>query len=99
MALLHTLLASLGLLTCLALAVHMMLGARQRRALERWPLASWRWLQRYLLWRFNTRERRRLAREEALGAIQRAKRAANDAGLWEGNVYRPKKFEQPKKPH
>ena len=94
---LQKIIAAFGLLCVLWMTAHMMLGARQRQALERWPRASWRWLQRYFLWRFNTRERRRLAREEALGAIQRAKRAANDDGLWEGNVYRPRKFEKPKK--
>lgn len=92
--------ASLGLITCLLLAVHMCVGAAQQRRLEALPRAARRWLGRHLTWRFDTRARRDAARQAALQAINRAKRAANDDGLWEGNVYRPKRFEgKPPKSH
>jgi hypothetical protein len=41
------------------------------------------------------RARRRAAEREAQAAIERARQA----GSWEGNVYRPKSFRGPRKPH
>jgi len=96
---LNTVFASSGLIVCMTLALHMALRPPQQAWLERLPRAVMRWLNRMLLWRLNTRERRRAARMEAMEAIQRARRHASDEGLWEGNIYRPKKFEQPHKPH
>lgn len=43
---------------------------------------------------------RRTAEREARSAIERARRGAGPAdGNWDGNVYRPKNFRRPKKPH
>lgn len=43
---------------------------------------------------------RRTAEREARSAIERARRSGSPAdGNWDGNVYRPKNFRRPKKPH
>ena len=90
--------ASLGLLICIALALHMCLGRRQQLWLERRWDAIRRHLGATLGWRFDGRERRRVAHQATLDAIDRAKRrsAREPApldGSWEGNIYRPKAFE------
>lgn len=94
--------AALGLLTCLVLALHMCLGRRQQLRLEAAWTRAWNWLFTRGLQRFNARERRRAAHEAALDAIERAKRSSDGGakdGQWDGNVYRPKQFEKPRKPH
>jgi hypothetical protein len=94
--------AAIGLLICLVLALHMCLGRRQQLRLEAAGARMWNWLFTRGLRRFNARERRRAAHEAALDAIQRAKRGSDGSareGQWDGNVYRPKQFEKPKKPH
>ena len=53
-------------------------------------------IARLLRWR----AARRSAAREARSAIERAKRGAGSSdGDWDGNVYRPKNFRRPKKPH
>jgi hypothetical protein len=89
--------ASLGLLICVALALHMCLGRRQQLWLERRWEAFRGQLGATLGWRFDSRERRRVAHEATMDAIARAKRrSARDPapvdGSWEGNIYRPKAF-------
>ncbi len=102
--------AAVGLLICLLLAVHMCLGVRQRMRLEAWGRRLVTGLGRHLLWRFNARARRRVAHEAALEAISRARRGDGsqgrsggytEPGEWDGNVYRPERFnsKKPTKPH
>jgi hypothetical protein len=95
--------ASLGLLLCLALALHMCLSRRQQLRLEAWWVKISTWVVTRTLRSFNARERRRAAHEAALEAISRARRGSQEGsgveGKWEGNVYRPKQFEEPRKPH
>ncbi|MFG6465299.1 hypothetical protein [Roseateles sp. BYS87W] len=106
---LHTLLASLGLAVCIALAVHMALPYRAQRWVDTQARRAWNTVKqpgvRLAGW---WRERRdtRAAAAEADRVIRRARESAlHDArdsrvdGVWEGNVYRPKNFEKPKKPH
>ena len=95
-----TLFAALGLLTCVLIAVHMMLRPNQQRWLAArmrrlaWRLRdAWQYLRTW-------RQRRQLHKDalaEAAAAIERARAKAD--GSWDGNVYRPKKFEKPRKPH
>jgi hypothetical protein len=90
--------ASLGLLICVALALHMCLGRRQQLWLERRWESIKHHLDLRLGWRFDGRERRRVAHQATMDAIARAKRrSAHDPapvdGSWEGNIYRPKAFE------
>ncbi len=97
--------ASFGLLVCLALALHMCLRARRRQQLEAWLSRGVERLNGMLSRRFNGRERRLAAHQEAMNAISRAQRSSHLEpapldGSWEGNIYRPKRFEQkPQKPH
>jgi len=90
-----------GLAVCLVLALHMCLGRRRQQQLEGWWQDAWGWLFGRALRPFNARERRRAAHQAALDAISRAKRMRpeDDEGHWDGNVYRPKQFEKPRKPH
>lgn len=88
-------LAALTLLICLGLALHMLLSpAKQRRVNE----ALRRLLQRLRHGTQNARQWRRRkqveksAAEEAAAAIRRAKNKPE--GTWDGNVYRPKNFQQ-----
>lgn len=96
--------AGFGLLICLAMALHMCLGRRHRLLLEaRWGRLL-RWASSILSRRFNARERRRAAHQAAMDAINRAQRSSHIEpaavdGSWEGNIYRPKRFEKPAKPH
>lgn len=95
MSLLHQILACLGLLTCVALAAHMVLKPAQRQRLAQ----RWERLLQGVHERFSARDRRRAAHAAALaaqGAIERARRASANEGHWEGNVYRPKQFEKRK---
>jgi hypothetical protein len=91
--------AALGLLVCVCLAIDMALPLRHRMA--------WRsWFKRTgslsggigLKGRFNSRDRRRAAHDAALDAIARAK---HRSGTWDGNVYHGDDFEQRqrRKPH
>lgn len=53
-------------------------------------------LRGWLRWRSD----RRSAEREARSAIERARRKSDvPPGDWDGNVYRPKNFGRPKKPH
>lgn len=93
------LVASVGLLICLALATHMCLSRARQLRIENWLRRHRDRLVEVASRRFNTRERRRAAREATRDAIHRAKRATDDE-LWDGNVYRPKEFNKPpSKPH
>lgn len=97
--------ASFGLLICIALALHMCLGRRQQLQLEQTARQIMAWFAAGMNRRFGRRERRLAAHQAAMDAIQRAQRsshleAAPLDGSWEGNVYRPKRFDQkPQKPH
>lgn len=106
---LHQLPAALGLAICIALALHMALPRRAQARLEgalhgalAWGQAQWARLAGWQRQKRQTRE----AALEAQRVIRRAREAAlhdvRDSridGEWTGNVYRPKSFEKPKKPH
>lgn len=97
--------ASFGLLICLALALHMCLGRRQQLRLEQLASRIMTWFSSGMNRRFDGRERRLAAHQAAMDAINRAQRSSHMEpapldGSWEGNIYRPKRFEQkPQKPH
>lgn len=105
----HELPAVLGLAACIALAVHMALPRRAQARVESLLRSAWAWLQaqwsRLTGWRRQQRQARAAA-QEAQRVIRRAREAAlhdtRDSridGEWTDNVYRPKRFEKPKKPH
>ncbi|MFG6463676.1 hypothetical protein ACG04Q_19030 [Roseateles sp. DXS20W] len=102
---LHTVLASLGLAVCIVLAVHMALPSRLRRRVDAAMARLGDWLQAQVDRAIGWRRRQRQTRAAALEAdrvIRRARESAQNSrtdGEWDGNVYRPKSFEKPKKPH
>lgn len=106
---LQTALATAGLVVCIALAVHMALPYRWQARVDAAGrgLLSWMQLQMARLTGWRRRQRQtRVAALEAERVIRRARESAlHDArdsrtgGEWDGNVYRPKSFEKPKKPH
>ena len=92
-------LAALGLLTCVFLAIDMALPRRHQLAWRGWlKRTGLRMSQFSLRGRFNSRDRRRAAHDAALDAIARAK---HRSGTWDGNVYPGDAFEQRqrRKPH
>lgn len=105
---LHDLLAATGLGLCIALAVHMALPHRARARVDLLLRRIGAWLQAQLDRLTGWRRRQRQTRAAALEAervIRRARETAlrepgeRPAGEWDGNVYRPKSFDKPKKPH
>ena len=102
---LHTLLAATGLAICIALALHMALPYRARARVDAAVAALGGWLRTQVDRATGWRRRQRQTRAAALEAervIRRARESAQQSrveGEWDGNVYRPKSFEKPKKPH
>ncbi|MCE4556308.1 hypothetical protein [Pelomonas cellulosilytica] len=103
---LHTVLAALGLAICLVLAVHMVLPHPLRARVDAAVARLMDWFQAQVDRAVGWRRRQRQARAAALEAervIRRARESAQGNGRvdgeWDGNVYRPKSFEKPKKPH
>ena len=101
----HTVLAVIGLVVCIALAVHMALPYRLRAradaAVARLVGGLRAQFDRAAGWRRRQRQTRAAALE-AERVIRRAQESAQNGrldGEWDGNVYRPKSFEKPKKPH
>lgn len=97
--------AALGLLICVLLAVDMALPWRYQQAWRAkmrrvFGPSSGRLSERFaaLGLRFSSRERRRAAHDAARDAIARAKQRA---AKWDGNVYHSDEFErrQRRKPH
>jgi hypothetical protein len=108
--LLNDVLAATGLAICIALAIHMALPYRAQARVDamgrRLVTALRRQFDRLTGWRRRQRQTRN-AVLEAERVIRRAREAAlhddrdrrRAEGEWDGNVYRPKNFEKPKKPH
>lgn len=107
----QTLLAAAGLAICIALGVHMALPHRARARVDAHLARLVAWVRaqaaRATGWRRQQRQTRAAALE-AERVIRRARESAlHDArdgrgdgdGEWSGNVYRPKSFDKPKKPH
>ncbi|OWQ87378.1 hypothetical protein CDN98_11220 [Roseateles terrae] len=97
--------AALGLVICVMLAIDMVLPRRHQlawraRARQLFGPSSGKFSQRFagLGLRFSSRERRRAAHDAARDAIARAKQRA---AKWDGNVYHSDEFErrQRRKPH
>lgn len=102
----HTVLAAVGLAICIALAVHMALPYRARAWVDAAVARLGDWMRAQVDRATGWRRRQRQTRAAALEAervIRRAQESAQQGGRvdgeWDGNVYRPKSFEKPKKPH
>lgn len=87
--------AVLMLIICIVMLVRMLLGEPMRRRVDRAGLAAWHGLRSRAFKLWHWRESRRRAEREAAEAIERARRRMER----EGNVYRPKAFQDPPKPH
>ncbi len=83
------------LVICLVLMVRLMLSASWRYrfdfTLKRWTHAMRR--RSLSLWHW------RSSRKDAARVAEDAIRRAREGGTWEGNVYKPKSFRRPRKPH
>jgi len=80
---------------CLVLLLRLAVGARRRQRLDAVARRAWGTGRRRVLWVWHWRARRSAARRAAEEAIARARRDVQR----EGNVYRPKSFRDPRKPH
>lgn len=106
---LQTVLAATGLAVCIALAVHMALPEGARRRVDAMAASFTGWVQAQVSRATDWRRRQRQTRAAAMEADRVIRRARESAlhdvrdgrveGEWDGNVYRPKSFDKPKKPH
>lgn len=100
LALLQNLFAGAVVVVCLALLGHQFLGASRRHRLDTWLARTSRRIEHRLQTAWRWRSTRQFARRETEAAIRRAReQASEDAGEWDGNVYRPKSFRKPRKLH
>lgn len=87
--------AAVGLLSCIFLAIRMALSPRLRQQLDaRLRRAAWaiRDLGHSLLQWLRGQRFKKAAASEAEAAIRRAR--TKPEGEWDGNVYRPKSFDK-----
>ena len=110
MTVIEKLLAALVLVVCLVMLGRMLLPARQQ---QRFDAALREWRDRLRALRHRRPWQRRAARQDAARtaeeAIRKARRTASRGnghdgkaepeGEWDGNVFRPKSFKPPQKPH
>lgn len=101
----ETVLAAAGVLVCVALLIHMALPLARRRqvdaaarnatyAVRRWAERSWHSLRQLGRGRPS-----RSARKDAAEVADEAIRRARGGVTRDGNVYKPKSFKGPRKPH
>jgi hypothetical protein len=101
----HTVFAATGLAVCIALALHMALPWRARSRVDAAFARLAGWLRGQVDRATGWRRRQRQTRAAALEAERVIRRARESSlrdkaeGEWDGNVYRPKRFDKPKKPH
>lgn len=89
-------LALLTAVVCLVFLVRMAVGARRRHRLDRFAFGLWHGLRRRVLRVAHWRKHRRSAEKAADEAIRRARQGGVER---KGNVYTPKSFNKPRKPH
>ena len=91
---LEKLLAGLVLGACLVALLRMALTPRQRDRLDAWALRPWQRCRNV----FRRKPPKPLTQQDAARAADEAIRRARE-GHWDGNVFRPRSFRRPKKPH
>lgn len=87
--------AGVVLAICLILLLRMVIGERRRQRIDTVALRLWWACRRRALAAWHWWPTRRKAARAAEEAIRRAR----GDGQWDGNVYRPKSFRRPRKPH
>jgi hypothetical protein len=103
MNLFEQLLAGLTVTVCVVLLVRLCLGgARQRRFDAAARSVAWK-IRNVAQQAWRGPAARRAAAREAQAVIDRARTGGSkveaDEGEWTGNVYKPKSFRKPRKPH
>lgn len=87
---------------CLVALVRLCLGAQRRRQFDQAMRRTWAALkalpQRARNRPMSKKEAAKLA-QDAIDRARRNQRNGVDDGSWDGNVYRPKSFKGPRKPH
>ncbi len=104
MNLAEQLLAGLTATVCLVLLVRLCLGHARQQRFDRAARAMGGAIRRNALRLWHWRSSHRQASREAEAAIERARTGRGpvegaDDGEWTGNVYTPKSFRKPRKPH
>ena len=87
-------LAGIALFVCVALLGRLLLSTHRQLQFDFAVERAWASLRRTTLRLVRWPSARRQAHRETRDAIERAR-----GGEWDGNVYRPKSFRRPKKPH
>jgi hypothetical protein len=93
--LLEALLAAAALAACVVLLVRLALGDRRRYRFDASARRAWQRSRATTLRLYRWRATRREAAQAAEEAIHRARHGVQR----DGNVYRPKSFREPRKPH
>ncbi|HEX7383781.1 MAG TPA: hypothetical protein VF291_05675 [Burkholderiaceae bacterium] len=93
--------AILAVVVCALLFARLLLGERRRRRVDETLIRTLTGTRRRLRSAWRWRRVRRAAAKEAAEAIRRARarRDEDEAGEWDGNVYKTKSFRGPRKPH
>lgn len=87
--------AAIVLAVCVVMLLRMVIGERRRHRMDTVALRLWVGCRRTVLRAWNWWPSRRQAAKVADEAIRRAR----SEGEWDGNVYRPRSFRKPRKPH
>jgi hypothetical protein len=101
MQIVETTVAGLALAACALLLLRLVLPVRRRARFDAAFRGAWRAMQHAWRSAVTAPGRRRAAEREARQIIERARQPRPDEaeGEWQGNVFRPKSFKRPKKPH
>ena len=95
MSMIEKLIAGTMAAVCLVLMVRLLLGRKRQQRLDRAVRYAWLVCRDFARSCWRWRSSRKEAARQAQEAIERARKA----GEWDGNVYTPKSFQRPRKPH
>ncbi|MGY4829626.1 hypothetical protein ACVNIS_13710 [Sphaerotilaceae bacterium SBD11-9] len=88
----ETTFAVLVLVICVALMARLLVSPHRRHGLDAWARRTALRIKYAALRLYHWRSSRQTAKRVAEDAIRRAR---DDGGSWEGNVYKPKSFKRP----
>jgi hypothetical protein len=91
---LEKLLAAIVLAACVVGLLRMALRQHQRARLDAWAARTWARCRNL----FRRKPAKPLTQQDAARVAEEAIRRARE-GHWDGNVFRPRSFRRPKKPH
>jgi hypothetical protein len=93
------LLAAVVLAVCVVFLVRLMLGARRQHQLDAAARRAGARVRHVVHAMWHWRSSRKRAQRMADDAIRRAASHDRGDGHWDGNVFKPKSFRRPRKPH